>query len=226
MILAKVVLDPTRRQARKMLGSPQVMHAMVAKACGSPETASAGPGRVLWRVDPAAQCTALYVLSPTEPDLSQIVQEAGVTGAETQVANYAPFLSRLEDGQEWAFRLTANPVRSVSQGEGSRGKRFGHVTAAQQGQWLLDRAHGHGFALARLDPDLSAAQLVVRRGHPVFGRSTADGSRRDRVTISHVTFEGVLRVDDANLLREVLVRGLGPSKAYGCGLLTLARPRG
>lgn len=225
MILAKIMLDPGRRQARRMLGSPQVMHAMVAKACGSSGKKSEDTGRVLWRVDPMAEERSLYVVSPTQPDLAQIVAEAGKAGVGPQFADYSPFLSHLAEGQRWAFRLTANPVRSASRGADLRGKRFGHVTAEQQGQWLLDRAGRHGFSLEGIDPELGAAPLVVRREQPVFGRSADGGARRDRVTISHVTFEGVLRVQDTGLLRKALTGGLGPSKAYGCGLMTLAKPR-
>lgn len=40
--------------------------------------------------------------------------------------------------------------------------------------------------------------------------------------MNSVTFEGRLRITDPALLTEHLLTGIGPSKAYGCGLLTLA----
>ncbi|KPH98712.1 CRISPR-associated protein, Cse3 family [Actinobacteria bacterium OV450] len=40
--------------------------------------------------------------------------------------------------------------------------------------------------------------------------------------MNSVTFEGRLRITDPGLLTEHLLAGIGPSKAYGCGLLTLA----
>ena len=42
------------------------------------------------------------------------------------------------------------------------------------------------------------------------------------VTIRAVVFEGILKVTDAELFRSALASGIGPAKAYGCGLLTLA----
>jgi CRISPR system Cascade subunit CasE len=43
------------------------------------------------------------------------------------------------------------------------------------------------------------------------------------VNLAVATFDGLLEVADADLLRRTLVSGLGPAKAYGCGLMTLAR---
>jgi len=38
-----------------------------------------------------------------------------------------------------------------------------------------------------------------------------------------VCYQGVLRVADADLLRETVSKGIGPAKVFGCGLLSLAR---
>ena len=44
------------------------------------------------------------------------------------------------------------------------------------------------------------------------------------MTLALATFEGVLEVTDPDALRHGLVHGIGRGKAYGCGLMTLARP--
>lgn len=229
MYLSKIALAPQWRQARRMLGSPQVMHAMVMKACSDMPREDDGAGRVLWRVDRGEYGTVLYLVSPGAPALDQILSEACLPGAEVRTADYEPFLARLTTGQTWAFRLAANPVHSAPRGPQERGKRFGHVTTAQQAGWLESRAGKHGFEVlgAPQDDDgkLSTA-LVVRRQRPVFQRRRSEEGIADRVTISCVTFEGTLRVTDADALRHSLVSGIGPSKAYGCGLLTLAPARG
>ena len=43
--------------------------------------------------------------------------------------------------------------------------------------------------------------------------------------LGRVVYEGILRIEEVGAFRQMLVNGLGPSKAYGCGLMTLARPR-
>ena len=226
MFLTKIELDPARRLARKYLGSPQVMHAVVLKATGGDD--GDGPGRVLWRVDGRARGTtaSLYLLSPSEPDCSQIIQEAGTAGEQARTLDYSPFLERLGAGQQWAFRLAANPSYSASRGPGARGKRFGHVTVEQQRQWLVARAPGYGFELAPVDDEeADTSVVVVRRERPVFRRENPTRRARDRVTINRTVYEGGLRVTDAEALRRALVAGIGRSKAYGCGLMTLARVR-
>ena len=225
MFLTKIELDPTRRLARKYLGSPQVMHAVVLKATGG--DAGDGPGRVLWRVDGRARgmAASLYLLSPSEPDCSQIIQEAGAVGEQARALDYSPFLEQLGAGQQWAFRLAANPSYSASRGPGVRGKRYGHVTVEQQRQWLVARTPGYGFELVPAGEGADGSVVVVRRERPVFGRENPTRHARDRITINRTVYEGVLRVTDAGALRRALVAGIGRSKAYGCGLMTLARVR-
>lgn len=243
MFLTKIDLDPARRLARKYLGSPQIMHAVVLRATGGDD--GDGPGRVLWRVDRGPATTTLYLLSPSEPDCTQIVAEAGAAGTRSLTLDYSPFLATLDAGQLWAFRLTANPSRAVSRGPEVRGKRYGHVTVEQQRRWLIERTPRYGFELVPVsgaavdgaasgaaatgaDADAAAANasvVVVRRERPVFGRRNPDRDRRDRVTINRTVYEGVARVTDPDALRRALVAGIGRSKAYGCGLMTLARVR-
>ena len=56
-------------------------------------------------------------------------------------------------------------------------------------------------------------------------RSIAEFKHKEhRVTLGVATFEGVLEVTDPEALRRVLIYGIGRGKAYGCGLMTLARP--
>lgn len=213
--LTQMTINPARRGARRLLASPQAMHAAVLH--GYPVD---DPGRVLWRVDRSARHRVLlYVVGPTEPDLTHLVEQAGWPTTETwRTTDYTPYLSRLDRGQGWRYRLTANPVSSVSAGPGRRGTVKPHVTAAQQEKWLMDRAPSWGFELVG-----EGAVAVSARGHDAFGRRDGEGRQRpDRVTITRAQFDGVLHIVDADVLRASLTAGMGRAKAYGCGLMTLA----
>ena len=187
MFLTKIDLDPRRRLARKYLGSPQVMHAVVLNATGGND--GDGPGRVLWRVDGAGQGTtpSLYLLSPSAPDCARLVAEAGAAGTQARTLDYSPFLATLDAGQLWAFRLAANPSYSASRGPDVRGKRFGHVTIAQQQQWLVARTPGYGFELVPATvgdegfDDSASSVVVVHRERPVFGRKRRRPDRKSVV---------------------------------------------
>lgn len=212
-LLTQMQINPQRRGARGLLASPQAMHAAVLSGFAADD-----PGRVLWRVDrSASHRVLLYIVSPAAPDLSHLVEQAGWPATEAwRSTDYSPFLARLASGQSWRFRLTANPVESVSRGSGVRGAVRPHVTAAQQEAWLRSRAEGWGFSLGQ-------EVQVTGRGKDVFGRRDPNaGGRTGRVTITRAQFDGVLTVSDGERLGTSLVMGMGRAKAYGCGLMTLA----
>jgi len=221
MFLTRFHINTARRGARFLLGNPQAMHAAVLSAY-PPPPGDALPRRVLWRVDRNGHEATLYVVSPEEPDLSALNEQAGWATATWATREYQPFLDRLAEGQSWAFRLMANPVKQAMV-PGTRGKRFAHVTPAQQVAWLEERAERNGFLIART-PEQVPAVSVTSRSKDSFGRRDPhqDG-RQGKVTLVRVQFDGVLTVTDAEKFRTMLANGLGRGKAYGCGLMTLVK---
>nr|WP_165217810.1 type I-E CRISPR-associated protein Cas6/Cse3/CasE [Schaalia sp. ZJ1691] len=222
MYLTRIQLDPSRRLAQKYLGSPQVMHAVVMKAAG--DTSHEGPGRVLWRVDHGYSQTTLYFLTPNEPDCEQILQEAGDIGIPSRTVDYMPFLNKLREGDTWAFRLCANPTRAVSHDGSSRGKIHTHVTVSHQADWLLSKAPDIGIRIVpSLGNEDEPSIRVTQRNRRRFGRKDPFTNDRGTVTIGSVVYEGALEVTDVSKIRLALINGIGRSKAYGCGLMTLAQ---
>lgn len=211
MILTRMFINARRRDARRLLASPQAMHAAVL--AGFPP--GADPGRVLWRLDGSvAHQVTLWIVSAEMPDLTHLEEQAGWPQRPTfRSTAYDGFLGALAAGQSWAFRVTVNPAHRARH-EG-RSQIFGHVTVAQQTQWLLERQERLGVSLVEGDAESFS---LVGRDVKRFRRGGAT------VTLSTATFEGTLRVTDADKLRTGLVEGIGRGKAYGCGLLTLARP--
>lgn len=219
MYLSRMTLNPARRGTRRLVGDPQAMHAAVMALFppGMGESDD-GDGRVLWRLDRDPSQLCLYVASPERPSFEVLQEQAGWSAHPTDVTRaYEPLLDRLAEGQAYAFRLTANPVHTVTDERG-RKKRLGHVTVAQQEQWFLERCPSIGIeVLSGVTPGPPWQDLVVReRGIVQFRRGNG------RVTLSRATYEGTCRVVDPALLRESLCRGIGRAKGYGCGLLTLA----
>lgn len=224
---SRVMINPQRRGAQKLMGNPQAMHAavMAAFAPGTFENSST-EGRVLWRLDSRHPEHTLYVVSPEEPDLQHVVEQAGWVTSPADMTDYSRFLNQLRMGQEWRFRLRANPVRSVKQEGGSRGKVLPHVTPAQQLDWLKHRSEKLGFELASRSAKEETEALevaVTGRGDRRFRRRT-EGRKVNTVTLRQAQFDGMLAVTDVAAFRDALVNGVGRGKAYGCGLLTLRRP--
>lgn len=219
MFITRFAINPQRRGARKLLTSPQAMHAAVLSGFADPEPTE--HGRVLWRVDRIGPQTALYIVSPRQPDLSHLVEQAGWPTTEAWESRpYVRFLDQIQAGQRWGFRLVANPVHAVRASEpGTRGTVRAHVTVSQQEQWLLARAAKAGFEITLWDPERpeSGSQLAVTE------RKTVEFKRQNStVTLSTARFDGFLTVLDPEVFRRTLTHGIGRAKGYGCGLMTIA----
>jgi CRISPR system Cascade subunit CasE len=218
MYLTQFEINTARRGARTLLSSPQRMHAAVLSAFTTAEREPTPAGRILWRVDQRGNQTLLYLASPHRPDLTSLAEQVGWPTKQTwRIGDYHRLLDRLTQGDQWAFRLTANPVHNRRKTDDSpRTQRLGHVTAAQQETWLLTRTDKHGFTINT--GDHKEPDLIVRDRH-------IHKFRRDNhtVTLATATFEGRLTITDPDALRATLTHGIGPAKGYGCGLLTLAR---
>ncbi|MFE6335237.1 type I-E CRISPR-associated protein Cas6/Cse3/CasE [Streptomyces sp. NPDC002776] len=246
MFLSRFRVNTARPGARRLLSSPQVMHAAVMSAfpqiLPSDRPAPDQP-RVLWRLDQRGHAEILlFVVSPTRPDLTHLVEQAGWPAVATpdepgwQTRPYTPFLDRLNPGTQWAFRLTANPVHTIRRKEGEPRKLTAHLTPVHQMGWLLDdkRLTRLGFRVLQKPADRRALPAgLTQHKHPHHGDRYELAIRDTRslnfqkgqggpVTLVTVTFEGRLEITDADAIRRTLTQGIGRGRAYGCGLLTLA----
>jgi len=215
MFLSRIEINIYRRETRKALDSPQVMHAAIMASF--PSFGDKTEQRVLWRIDRLGPSTYVLVQSEIKPDFTHMVDQFGwpESGQTWETLDYDGFLSHISEGEIWRFRLTANPVRSVKQEGSSRGKIYAHVTVAQQEKWLSDKADKLGFSVK--DSEGNQTFNVKERSTIAFNRGNC------KVTVSYATFEGTLTVKDAELMRKTMKEGIGREKAYGCGLITLAR---
>ncbi|MEH0576837.1 type I-E CRISPR-associated protein Cas6/Cse3/CasE [Streptomyces sp. B21-108] len=252
MFLSRFRVNTARPGARRLLSSPQVLHAAVMSSFpGLLPTDAPVPDapRVLWRLDHTAPAEVmLYIVSPDRPDLTHLVEQVGWPAAAADPATpgwqsspYGPFLDKLSAGDRWAFRLTANPVHTIRRNPDEPRKITAHLTPVHQMAWLIERQERSGFRILekaddkRLLPGGTTHQgkrehhgdryeLSVRdhNNRSFDKRRTDDGKKSRPVTLVAVTFDGRLEVTDPEALRRTLTQGIGRAKAYGCGLITLA----
>ncbi|MBE3002106.1 type I-E CRISPR-associated protein Cas6/Cse3/CasE [Nocardiopsis sp. HNM0947] len=238
MYLTRFRINTHRSSARKLLSSPQVVHAAVMGSFPRALPDAADGPRVLWRLDRADRAQVhLYVVSPDRPDLTHLVEQAGwphADGPGWDTHEYGGFLDRLAPGQRWAFRLTANPTHSIRRKDGEPTKVTAHVTAHHQARWLLQRQERLGFEVERSGdvpeegsqgPPEGYELLVHGSGAAGFDKPDRRRGGRTRVSLVRATFDGQLTVTDPDALRAALRGGIGRAKAYGCGLMTLAPVR-
>lgn len=118
-------------------------------------------------------------------------------------------------GQRLAFLLTANPVKTITDaerdakpGKHSEKCRVPLIKEDEQRDWLARK-----LATAAT---LEGADILPHA--PLYFRK---GKRAGKLVTC--TFEGMLRVDEPERLAHLLENGVGPAKAFGCGLLLVRR---
>lgn len=217
MFLSRVEINRYRKETIRALESPQIMHAAIAASFPSAEMAVSG--RILWRIDSIGKATYILVQSGIRPDFTHIVEQFGLPASNQawDTIDISDFLESIENDQMWRFRLRANPVHSVKipDNNNSRGKIFAHLTVKQQEDWLISRVQKNGFNIVK-----SAEEYCVSIKEIEPMKFKRDG---DKVTINAVTFEGTLVVEERDLFINSIKNGIGRAKAYGCGLLTIAK---
>jgi CRISPR system Cascade subunit CasE len=144
---------------------------------------------------------------------------------------FKPFAPALRSGQHLAFDLKANPVVSIPEQRGQRGRRHdvvmhalremaqGERAAAREvaireigGGWLARKAELGGFSI---DPDRLYIDGYDKVRIPRHGASA--------IVFSTMIFRGVLTVHDPARFLANVVQGLGAAKAFGCGLMLIRR---
>ncbi|MDP3084802.1 MAG: type I-E CRISPR-associated protein Cas6/Cse3/CasE [Rubrivivax sp.] len=204
MFLSRLTLDPAHPHARRDLASAYEMHRSLARAF-APD-ADTAPARFLWRLEPdrsGLPGNTVLVQAAQPGQWQALTSQAGYL-LDLQ-ANKSVATERLvQPGQHCRFRLLANPTVTRA------GKRYGLHDEAARLAWLQRQGQRHGFAL-----------LAAERA--ASGRiSAAQGARHRHITLDAVLFEGVLQATDAAAVRQALVAGIGPGKALGLGMLSLA----
>ena len=118
-------------------------------------------------------------------------------------------------GQRLAFVLTANPVKSIvdAQLEAKPGKqsakcRVPLIKEDAQREWVARKLAGAA--------ELESVDIIAHA--PLYFRKSQRGGK-----LVTCTFEGVVQVSSPEKLIHLLENGVGPAKAFGCGLL-LVRP--
>ena len=163
-----------------------------------------------------------YVLSNQKP-----ADRTGLWHVDTHENEYRP---DLHEGDRLAFKLRANPVvtRKTEQGrrhdvvmDAKRRMDWRNLPPEQRptlvqlahdagSRWLLGRAENLGC-------EFDASTLRVD-GHDTWRQRYGK-----KIELSTLDFEGVLQVTESDRFLGALLNGIGPAKAFGCGLMLVKR---
>lgn len=228
MYLSRLLLNPRSREVRRDLADCQDLHRTIMSAFPpgqDPDSHARERFGLLHRleVDRRGNRLVLYVQSLEKPDWSHLPPSYLEDFSDFKNPACKPVgdtYRQLQNGTVLSFRLQANPTRKVdrkNQQDGPRwhGKRVELRREEDQLTWLLRKGEQGGFRLlnARVQgQDKEQGRRLRRRG-------------AHSLTLATVVFEGHLQITDADrFYHHSLARGIGPGKAYGLGLLSLAPP--
>lgn len=205
MYLSRLTLDPQSRRTHSELTYPYEMHRSLMKAFSFSE--GKNNGRVLYQVDlkKHKENPVVYVVSEEEPQWYKLRETIEYIIDVKIRKDYPP---KLEINQNLYFRLRANPTVCRNS------KRKGLFREEEQLNWLSHKAKVSGFKI-----------IDVRR---IDERNTTSKIHRQnnvthQVNICLALFEGIIQVVDLVKFSNSLKVGIGPAKAFGCGLLLIKK---
>jgi CRISPR system Cascade subunit CasD len=191
---------------RLSMAFPQAGGVGCAAGYGVPRQEGGFLFRVQW-----GERASILVRSRLLPDWSRALGKAAwlTGGRRCTIRRFDA--GAFEAGQELAFDLVANAVKRLAAPDG--GPRVGLHDEQDLRNWLERKAEAGGFAVRREGLEITPlGRLFGRLRHrPV---RCWDG----------VQYRGRLVVRDRELFAKTLINGIGHAKAFGFGLLSVARP--
>lgn len=214
LYLSRICLNPLYAPAIKLAADAQALHSRLY-ALFQKENPS-GARSLLFRIDTEDEGPIVLLQSTSVPDWDAL--ELAPRSLREQPAT-KPYDPAFAMGQRLSFRLLARPSIRKSGHFGSKpngkrkpGPRQTCRDDRQRLAWLKRKGADSGF-------QIESVGLTILS----FPAIKSEKSPRERGgSFSAVQFDGVLVVTDPDKLKEAVRNGIGPQKAYGFGLLSLA----
>ncbi|MBI3424164.1 MAG: type I-E CRISPR-associated protein Cas6/Cse3/CasE [Acidobacteria bacterium] len=232
LFLSRLMFNPLCGHVRRDLANCQDLHRTLLKAFpaqAASDTGARAEFGVLYRVEtnPRTGAVTVLVQAQHKPDWSvlpadYLLAEAG------EPKPIAEVYQALQPGQRLRFRLRANPTRAVTAFDAAgkikkNSQRVDLRGEPEQLEWLRRKAQDGGFRLLALRVAPEVPNTQVQPAGKTLGWRVDVAGEHKRLTLAAVVFEGELAVTDAAQFLQTLRQGIGRGKAYGFGLLSIAR---
>jgi len=162
------------------------------------------PPRFLWRLETsAAWRDPQLIVQSNQPGNWAWLDEMADYLKQPVETKAVAIDTLLQPDARYRFRLLANPTVT------RQGKRYGLTSEETQLAWLSRQGERLGFHVEMAL--VTASDMLVSR------------KRQTRIQLQRALFEGILQARNVDALGKAIQAGIGPGKAFGCGLLSLAR---
>ncbi|MDC7227597.1 MAG: type I-E CRISPR-associated protein Cas6/Cse3/CasE [Spirochaetales bacterium] len=164
----------------------------------------------------------LYRIEKTIPGYGAEILMQSVFKPEGDTENVSivstkEFTPKIKKGDILRFRLLGNPVKTIKDERGrqnSRGQvkscRVPIISVNEQKAWIERKL----IDAVKLD------EIIINGAPPLIFYKKREKSRGK---IQPILFDGIMTVENEQNLLDALEGGIGPAKAFGCGMLSLAR---
>jgi len=130
------------------------------------------------------------------------------------------YVLNVQNGQRLRFRLRANPIKTIKDSSKGTVEKKGKTFTKTVRVPLLHEEQQQAWLERKLQAFAQLETLIVQPEPVLYFRKVKEGRTGK---IQTVMFDGVLMVTDAEAFNSQIPKGIGPAKAFGCGLLSLAR---
>lgn len=207
MYRSQLMLDLSNPSVRRGLADCNDMHRNLMKAFDFSDRKGDTPRADIalqYRVLTVNGQPSIFVLSEAKPNWDKV---HGI-----HLVNDVLCIDRLKDvfktNARFRFQVLASPTKKVKR-EGKLSARVFLRTREERENWLRNKAKRAGFSI-----------ISIEEGKQVFlcGRK-----QQSKICYTGVNFQGILSIDDEEAFWNAYKNGIGPGKAYGLGMLMIAR---
>ncbi len=130
------------------------------------------------------------------------------------------FALNVTNGQRLRFRLRANPIKTIKDSSKGTVEKKGKTFTKTVRVPLLHEEQQQAWLERKLQ-DFARLETLIIQSEPVTYFRKPNEGRGGK--IQTVLFDGVMTVTDSTAFAMQVAEGIGPAKAFGCGLLSVAR---
>jgi CRISPR system Cascade subunit CasE len=180
--------------------------------------------RALWQLfsnQPAEKRSFLFRVEHQErwtnsEILLQSEKDPNTENKDIRILARRQYILNLKKGQRLRFRLRANPTKKIKASSGRihpkkepKKIRVPLIKEAEQRDWLE----------RKINSFCSLEMLIIHWEVPIYFRKNKE---KRTGKIQTILYDGIFIVNDPDNLMHQLKQGIGPAKAFGCGLISLA----
>ena len=205
MYLSQVYLDTSKVRTARALRNRQIFHGAIERCFTGDRQ------RPLWRIDRENGNIKILILSHDIPDFQSFMAQFGDYNYSPMTKEYDKYIENIcKPGNVLRFRMAANPIICKN---GKRIPLNANRTASQPYaamDWIRDRLENNGADM--LNGILTDFKTVA---------AYKSGIKANKFVSAE--YNGLIKITDPEKFRRALTEGFGHEKAYGCGLISVAR---